>query len=122
MWWADDVWPMRWADDVWPMRWAYDAVYSWLGGVLSMRAHEISCRVRAGEATQPAFVSGWNVVGFAPKGRNQLQVRFRVDPVGSPGSIHGVVVSRLTGGACREREGRPAIRKHLAGLGHDGNV
>jgi len=59
------------------MRWAYDAVYSWLG-VLSVRAHEVSCRVRAGEVARPAIVSRVDTSSASPQGAaSGSRVRFR---------------------------------------------
>jgi hypothetical protein len=76
--WADDVWPMRWSDDVWPMRWAYDAVYSWLDGVLSVRAYEVSCRVRAGEVAQSNDCFRVETSSASPQGAaSGSKVRFR---------------------------------------------
>src|SRR6476659_367353 len=60
------------------MRWAYDVVYSWLGGVLSVRAHEVSCRVRAGEVARPADCFRVETSPASPQGAaSGSGVRFR---------------------------------------------
>ena len=49
-----------------------------------MRAYEVSCRVRAGEAARPASFSAENDAGFTPRNRERFQVRFSVDRLGPP--------------------------------------
>jgi hypothetical protein len=94
------------------MRWACDAVYSWLGGVLSVRAHEVSCRVRAGEVARPAIVSGWKRRRLHPKGPQAAPGSDFGGPVGSPASIHGVRRCPRPMDEVRvERKGRPAAGK-----------
>src|SRR5215469_13960145 len=45
-------------------------------------AHEVSCRVRAGEVARPA--SSEDDVGFTPRNRSRLLVLFCGGPVGPP--------------------------------------
>ncbi len=106
------------------MRWAYDAIYSWLGGVLSVRAHEVSCRVRAGEVARPAIVSRVETSPASPQGAaSGSRVRFRWTgwvPRLHPRVFVGVPAQWMEFGA--KGRGGPAAGKGSAGLGHDGNV
>src|SRR3954454_18848015 len=48
------------------------------GGVLSVRAHEVSCRVRAGEVARPAIVFRVETSPASPQGAaSGSRVRFR---------------------------------------------
>ena len=115
--WADDVWPMRWSDDVWPMRWAYDAAYSWLGSVLSVRAHEVSCRVRAGEVAQSNGCFRVETSSASPKGAaTSSSVPISVDRLGPPPPstvFVGVPAQRMELGA-KGMEGPPLGNMRLA--------
>src|SRR6478736_6356477 len=66
------------------MRWAYDVVYSWLGGVLSVRAHEVSCRVRAGEVARPADCFRVETSPASPQGAASGSRVRSVDRLGPP--------------------------------------
>ena len=91
--------------------------------VLSVRAHEVSCRVRAGEVARPAIVSGWKRRRLHPKGPQAAPGSYFGGPVGSPPPstvFVGVPAQRMELGA--KGRGGPAAGKGSAGLGHDGNV
>ena len=51
---------------------------------LSVRAHEVSCRVRAGEVARPAIVSGWKRRRLHPKGPRAAPGSDSVDRLGPP--------------------------------------
>ena len=80
--------------------------------VLSVRAHEVSCRVRAGEVARPADCFRLETSPASPQGAaSGSRVRFG-GPVGSPASIHGVRrCPRPMDEVRLEREGRPAAGK-----------
>src|SRR6478736_949238 len=94
------------------MRWAYDVVYSWLGGVLSVRANEVSCRVRAERLPGRRLFSWWKRRRLHPKGPQAAPGSDFGGPVGSPASIHGVRrCPRPMDEVRLERRGRPAAGK-----------
>ena len=92
--------------------------------VLSVRAHEVSCRVRAGEVARPADCFRVETSPASPQGAARgSRVRFRWTgwvPRLHPRVFVGVPAQWMEFGAKGRR--RPAAGKGSAGLGHDGNV
>jgi hypothetical protein len=91
--------------------------------VLSVRAHEVSCRVRAGEVARPAIVSRVETSSASPQGAARGSRSDFGGPVGSPASIHGCLLVSPPNGWSSARKGEEARRwEGSAGLGHDRNV